>query len=184
VAEGSSGTDPQGAWVHPLRTKSGNQNQAVFTFAEKFVNRPAFEAHVNMPYAKRFSGQLDNLVQSKQMRLHRELVPPSQKGAESAQANKDSVTMVAHFTAKPGKQRDLQDFLLTLVAPTRSEPGCVRFEVNQNLDDPSTFTFVETFADKAGFDVDCATPYVKNLFEALPIPVKEQYIGLHKRIPA
>lgn len=159
------------------------ENPAAFTFAEKFVNRAAFESHVNMPYAKRFSEQLDNLTQSKQMRLHRELLPSPQKEAKSAQANKDSVIVIAHFTAKPGKEGELQDFLQSLVAPTRSEPGCVRYEVNQDLDDPSTFTFVETFADKAGFDAHCATPYVAKLFELLPILVGEQYIGLHKRVP-
>jgi quinol monooxygenase YgiN len=85
------------------------------------------------------------------------------------------VIVIAHFTAKPGKEKELQDFLESLVTPTRSEYGCLRYEVNQDLDDPSTFTFVETFADQTGFEAHCATPYVAQLFELLPILVKEQY---------
>jgi quinol monooxygenase YgiN len=158
------------------------ENKAAFTFAEKFVNRAAFEAHVKMPYALSFSEHLDDLVESKQIRLHRELLPSPRKGRSSENGSTNGVIVVAHFTAKPGKERKLQELLQSLVVPTRSEPGCVRYEVNQDLDDPSTFTFVETFADQAAFEAHCATPYVAKLFELLPILVQEQYIGLHKRI--
>lgn len=160
------------------------ENKAAYTFAEKFANRGAFEEHVKMPYAQRFSEQLDELVQSKQVRLHRELLPLAKNEQAKEKNLKDAVIVIAHFTAQPGKEKELQDFLQTLVAPTRSESGCLRYEVNQDLNDPSTFTFVETFADQAGFDAHCATPYVAKLFEMLPILVKEQYIGLHKRISA
>jgi quinol monooxygenase YgiN len=158
------------------------ENKAAFTFAEKFVNNAAFEAHVKMPYSVRFSEHLDELVQSKQIRLHRELLPLPHKETASENGSKDAVIVIAHFTSKPGKEKELQDFLQSLVAPTRSEPGCARYEVNQDLNDPSTFTFVETFANQAGFDAHCATPYVARLFELLPILVQEKYIGLHKRV--
>jgi quinol monooxygenase YgiN len=160
------------------------ENKAAFTFAEKFINRAAFETHVKMPYALRFSEHAEDLVQSKQIRIHRELLPLSQEAGTNKSEKKDAVIVIAHFTAKPGKEKELQDFLQSLVPPTRSEPGCLRYEVNQDLDDPSTFTFVETFADQAGFEAHCATPYVAKLFELLPILVKEQYIGLHKRVSA
>jgi quinol monooxygenase YgiN len=48
--------------------------------------------------------------------------------------------------------------------------------------DPSTFTFVETLADRAALDAHFATLYVAKLFERLPILVKQQYIGLHRRV--
>lgn len=158
------------------------ENKAAYTFAEKFVNRDAFEAHVKMPYALRFSEQLDDLVQSKQILLHKELLSLPKTEQRSEGNLTDAIIIIAHFTAQPGKAKELQEFLQTLVAPTRLEPGCLRYEVNQDLDDPSTFTFVETFANRAGFDAHCATPYVAKLFEMLPILVKEQYIGLHKRV--
>lgn len=160
-------------------------NQAASTFTEKFVDRAAFDAHIKMPYSLRFGAQLDNLLQSKQIRLHRELLPSVQKEKRDGfVVSQDAVVVIAHFTARPGKEKELQAVFQGLVPSSRSEPGCLRFEMNQDLDDPSTFTFVEAFADRASFDAHCATPYVENLFEVLPNLVKEQYVGLHKRVPA
>lgn len=158
------------------------ENKAAFTFAEKFTSLAAFEAHTKMPYSQRFSEQLDRLVQSKQVRLHRELLQVPQAEKLGSEIGKDAVIVIAHFTAKEGKQKDLQEFLETLVVPTRAEPGCLRYEVNQELSDPATFTFVETFADRAAFEAHCATPYVAKLFELLPELVGEQYIGIHERV--
>ena len=94
------------------------------------------------------------------------------------------VVVIAHFTAKPGKQEELSNFLHSLVEPTRREPGCLRYELNQPLDDPSTFTFVETFADQKAFEANCSMPYIGKLFEVLPVLVEKQYIGLHRQILA
>jgi quinol monooxygenase YgiN len=155
------------------------ENSAAFTFAEKFVNRAAFDAHIKMPYSLNFSREAESLVRAKQLRLHRELLPSKQ---EEAPTGKDAIVVIAHFTAGPGKEAELRTFLETLVTPTRAEPGCIRYELNQDLDDPSTFTFVETFADQAAFDAHCSTPYVARLFELLPLLVTRQYIGLHRRM--
>ena len=94
------------------------------------------------------------------------------------------VVVIAHFTAKPGKQEELSAFLQTLVEPTRREPGCLRYELNQPLNDPATFTFVETFADQQAFEAHCAMPYIAKLFEMLPVLVDKQYIGLHRQVLA
>jgi quinol monooxygenase YgiN len=94
------------------------------------------------------------------------------------------VVVIAHFTAKPGKQEALSTFLQGLVEPTRREPGCIRYEVNQDLDDPDTFTFVETFADQRAFEAHCQMPYIAKLFETLPVLVEKQYIGLHRQVLA
>lgn len=94
------------------------------------------------------------------------------------------VVVIAHFTAKAGKQGELSAFLQSLVEPTRREPGCLRYEVNQPLDDPATFTFVETFADQQAFEAHCQMPYIAKLFEVLPVLVEKQYIGLHRQILA
>jgi quinol monooxygenase YgiN len=154
-------------------------DSAAFTFAEKFVNRAAFDAHVKMPYSVTFSRQAESLMRARQIRVNHELLPSQEKEPPTG---KDAIIVIAHFTAVSGKETELRSFFETLVAPTRAEPGCIRYELNQDLDDPSTFTFVETFADRAAFDAHCATPYVAKLFELLPILVKQQYIGLHRRV--
>jgi len=156
------------------------ENPAAFTFAEKFTNREAFEAHVKTPYVKNFGERSGDLVESRQVRLHRELLPAAAQ--ESAKRSAEPVIIIAHFTAKPGKEEELSAFLQGLVEPTRREPGCVRYELNRDLDEPATFSFVETFADRQGFDTHCKMPYIDTLFATLPVLVAKQYIGLHRPI--
>jgi quinol monooxygenase YgiN len=174
--------------VEPTRKETGclryelNQeieNPAAFTFAEKFSSREAFESHVKTPHIKGFGERSPDLVESRQVRLHRELLPGPQQGRT---ASDGAVIVIAHFTAKPGREEELATFLQGLVEPTRREPGCVRYELNQDLKDPATFSFVESFADRQGFDAHCKMPYIDRLFEALPVLVGEQYIGLHKQV--
>jgi quinol monooxygenase YgiN len=38
----------------------------------------------------------------------------------------DPILVVAHFTAKPGKEGALLELLCSLVEPTRKEAGCLR----------------------------------------------------------
>ncbi len=175
--------------VEPTRKEAGclryelNQeieNPAAFTFAEKFSSREVFELHVKTPHIKGFGERSPDLIESRKVRLHRELLPAAQP--ERTGASGAPVIVIAHFTAKPGKEEELSTFLQGLVEPTRREPGCVRYELNQDLNDPATFSFVETFADRHGFDAHCKMPYIDKLFEMLPVLVGEQYIGLHQRV--
>jgi quinol monooxygenase YgiN len=158
------------------------ENPAAFTFAEKFSSREAFESHVKSPYIKGFGERSPDLIESRQVRLHRELLPAAQQESRRAETAGAEVIVIAHFTAKPGKEEELSTFLQGLVEPTRREPGCVRYELNQDLKDPATFSFVETFADRQGFEAHCKMPYIDKLFETLPVLVGQQYIGLHKRV--
>jgi quinol monooxygenase YgiN len=176
--------------VEPTRKEAGclryelNQeieNPAAFTFAEKFSSREAFESHVKSPHIQGFGQRSPDLIETRQVRLHRELLPAVQAEARAG-ADGAEVIVIAHFTAKPGKEEELSTFLQGLVEPTRREPGCVRYELNQDLKDTATFSFVETFADRQGFDAHCKMPYIDKLFETLPVLVGEQYIGLHKRV--
>lgn len=162
------------------------ENPRAFTFAEKFAAREAFEAHLKMPHVASFADQSASLVESKQVRFHRELLPVPGDAERSGRAerNETQVIVIAHFTAKPGKKEELSTFLQGLVGPTRQEPGCTRYEVNQDLDDPATFTFVETFANRRAFESHCRMPYIAKLFETLPVLVEKQYIGQHRQILA
>ncbi len=51
--------------------------------------------------------------------------------------------------------QDIQDDLLPLLAQhktlTRQEPGCLKFEVTQDVDDETLFHVDELFADEAAF---------------------------------
>ncbi len=74
------------------------------------------------------------------------------------------VVAVAEFRAKEGKTEALIEALHVLMAPTHKEPGCMRYELNQRVDDPRWITFIEKWKDKKVFDEHCATPYITHYF--------------------
>lgn len=79
---------------------------------------------------------------------------------------KDSVQLVcvAEFRAKEDKIDELIAAMHPLMASTHKEPGCIRYELNQRIDDPRWITYVEKWKDKATFDEHCAMPYITHFF--------------------
>ncbi len=93
------------------------------------------------------------------------------------------IVCIAQFTAKRGKQAELLRSLRKLMKPTHQEEGCVRYELNQHLDDPRVITFVEKWANRKIFDKHCNMPYITDYFENIaPKLVASQDIGLYKEI--
>jgi quinol monooxygenase YgiN len=58
------------------------------------------------------------------------------------------LSIVAIATAVPGKEQALRSAQETLVAETVKEPGCLRYELHQSLDDSRTLVFVERWASE------------------------------------
>jgi quinol monooxygenase YgiN len=56
------------------------------------------------------------------------------------------VTVIAHVRAKPEKQSLVAQELKKLIAPTRQEPGCLQYELLQDLKDPNQFVFHEQWS--------------------------------------
>jgi quinol monooxygenase YgiN len=57
----------------------------------------------------------------------------------------DSVMVLAFFRAKPGKGKELEKILQTLVAPTRSEPGNIAYVLHRSTRNPDELVFDEIF---------------------------------------
>jgi quinol monooxygenase YgiN len=79
--------------------------------------------------------------------------------------HKTQVVCVAEFHALPKKTDDLISTLHALMKPTHKEAGCIRYELNQRVDDPRWVTFIEKWKDQKIFDKHCAMPYIKNYFD-------------------
>ena len=75
------------------------------------------------------------------------------------------VVCIAEFRAKEGKTEELIDALHRLVEPTHKEAGCIRYELNQRVDDPRWITFIEKWKDRKVFDEHCAMPYITDYFD-------------------
>jgi quinol monooxygenase YgiN len=58
------------------------------------------------------------------------------------------IDVVAHFRAKPGQEEALRSVLESLVAPTRKEDGCLRYDLFRDADHADRFTFVEEWTSR------------------------------------
>jgi quinol monooxygenase YgiN len=71
------------------------------------------------------------------------------------------VTVVARIKAKPGMEERVKEELLALVAPTRTEPGCLNYNLHQALDDTSSFVFYENWLSKQDLDEHLQKPHLR-----------------------
>ena len=76
--------------------------------------------------------------------------------------------VIARLTARPETGAELQTLLLSLIEPTRQEPGCLRYELLHNATDPTDFTFIEEWADTAALDAHFTTPHLQAALAQAP----------------
>ena len=72
------------------------------------------------------------------------------------------VTVVATFKAKPGMESMAKEAIEALVGPTRSESGCINYDLHQSAEDPAIFMLYENWVSKNDLDEHLAMPYLKN----------------------
>ena|SRR5688572_24356993 len=74
-----------------------------------------------------------------------------------------SLTVIATFQARPGKEAELRTALTGLLAPTRQEAGCINYDVHVSPVDPARFMFHENWTSQAALDAHLQSPHVKAL---------------------
>jgi quinol monooxygenase YgiN len=70
----------------------------------------------------------------------------------------DKLVSIAVLKARDGMGERLRDALLTLIGPTRQEPGNLDYVLFELKDEPGTF-YVEAFVSQAALDAHCETAY-------------------------
>ena len=78
--------------------------------------------------------------------------------------NEQRVVILARFVAREGMETELIETLAALMPLTRREEGCIRYELNQQVDKPRVVTYVEKFSSQAAVDLHAATDYIKSYF--------------------
>ena len=53
------------------------------------------------------------------------------------------------------------------VGSTNEEPGCLRFDVYQNIEDPTELYLYEVYVNPAAFDYHKGTPHIKEWAETV-----------------
>ena len=74
-----------------------------------------------------------------------------------------TITVVATFQARPGKETELKSALTSLVAPTRTEAGCLNYDLHISPEDPAKFLFHENRMSKPHLDAHLQSAHIKAL---------------------
>jgi quinol monooxygenase YgiN len=82
--------------------------------------------------------------------------------------SQDTVRVIARLRAKPGKENELRALSVGLLAPTRQEAGCIRYELFVDEANPGDLTFVEEWRDGAALDAHLATAHVQHAMSRVP----------------
>jgi len=70
---------------------------------------------------------------------------------------------VAVFQARPGQDEALGEALVAMLAPTRSEDGCIRYDLQRTRGVQSQWFFDEIWASAAHHAAHRGTPHVQAL---------------------
>lgn len=98
-------------------------------------------------------------------------VPAAAQSASAVryeQVPKDAYSIVAQVRAKPGKEDELRNITLPLIALVRSDPKNIAYFLQEDRKTPGHFIFYEIFATQADFEAHNAMPYVQAWFARLP----------------
>jgi len=74
------------------------------------------------------------------------------------------LTVIATIRSKKGAEEKVRQQLVGLVAPTRTENGCVDYILYQDQSDPSTLMFYENWESKTDLDAHMKSPHFKKCF--------------------
>ncbi len=97
--------------------------------------------------------------------------------------NTTQVVCVAEFWALEGKTGELIEALHVLMKPTHAEEGCIRYELNQRVDDERGITFIEKWKNQEAFDRHCATNYITHYFNDVRPQLVERFeVKLYQEI--
>ena len=74
-----------------------------------------------------------------------------------------TLTVIALFHARPGKEAELRAVLTGLLAPTRAEAGCINYDLHASPDDAAKFLFHENWTSQVALDAHMQSPHINAL---------------------
>jgi quinol monooxygenase YgiN len=77
----------------------------------------------------------------------------------------DLLTAVTFIRGNPGKEERMKRELLSLTAPTRSEPGSIQYDLYQSTVRKNEFMRFEVWRSPEALELHKASPYLKASFE-------------------
>lgn len=93
------------------------------------------------------------------------------------------ITAVTLIHGIPGREEDLRTHLLSLSAPTRAEPGCLRYDLYQSPEHPYEFMRLEEWTSVEALEVHKRTPHLQTSFEKRQREGWTTQIMVFERVP-
>lgn len=94
-----------------------------------------------------------------------ELKTAGAKAALRHAAGADLLTAVTFIQGRPGTEADVKRELLSLTAPTRAEPGNVRYDLYRSVDRADAFLRIEEWSNAEALEIHKGTPHLRASFE-------------------
>ena len=85
-----------------------------------------------------------------------------------------AISKQIEITAASGQQETLKQLLCSLVAPSRNEPGCLKYELYQRSEEPWVFMVIESWESEEALEQHKQTPHFLAFKAALPQLVAEK----------
>ncbi|CAF3399827.1 unnamed protein product [Rotaria socialis] len=73
-----------------------------------------------------------------------------------------TVVVVAHVYCRADQMENILSVLRTLTAATRTEPGCIKYELHQDLSDETHLTFIEEWENEEALKLHFQTEHFKH----------------------
>lgn len=83
------------------------------------------------------------------------------------------LTIIGRLRALTGREDELRDALLEVTRASREEPGCLNFDLHQDLQDPAKFIIYENWRDEAALALHFSLPHSLALALRLPTLLAE-----------
>lgn len=77
------------------------------------------------------------------------------------------LTVTARVKAGPGKEEEVLGHLLSLIEPSRKDPGCLNYDLHRSQTDPGSFLFHENWARRDLWDRHMAKPDLQAIISRL-----------------
>ena len=79
--------------------------------------------------------------------------------------SENTVSVIAQAKSRRGMEETLRKKLLSLVEPTRTENGCITYDLYQARDKKTLFMFFECWKSKDDLEKHLQKPYIKTFME-------------------
>jgi quinol monooxygenase YgiN len=136
-----------------------------FLFFEEWSDQAALDAHFASPHFAGFMERFPTLIEgSPTITLYTAALVSDAEPAPPAAP----IVLAGQFAAKPERRTDLIALSTAMLAPSRSEDGCISYDFLEDVGAAGRFLFFERWRNKATLDAHFATPGFAAFGRAFP----------------